>query len=153
MYKTMYKKELEDTVDKKLDRHKLGSCLCGAIIQVQPFNTTGNSSSSYVASRYPNELLAFWCGLKLLKVFLVDDYSLDLVQRGYVMRHYPELPVTTKDHRGYLACAVHSLADVRMRSSDTTAYDFLGNSDRFFHIESYNVVKANEYIDKLKKSG
>ena len=150
VYKTMYKKDLEDTMDGKLDRHKLASCLCGAVIKTQPFgNAIGDAE--LVACRYPNELLAFWCGLNLLKVFLIEDYSLDVIQRNYIVSQYPKLPDTTKDKRGYLACAVYSLADLRTKEPNY-GYDFLGNSDRFFHIERYNIDIANDYISQLKRS-
>ena len=151
-YRKSYCKELEETSDGKLDRHKLGACLGGAIILTQPFLTVQNNK--IIADNFPNELLAFWTSLKLMEIFMVAECDTEnrLTERFWVMNNYPSLPLTTQDKRPYLPCAIYALADTRMKSKSLgdNSYDFLGNADRLFHIEQYNMGLAKEFSNKVR---
>lgn len=54
----------------KLDRHKLASCMCGAIIEVQPIRILSNRQ---LCPKRANEMFALFSGLGIVKDFMMYD--------------------------------------------------------------------------------
>lgn len=66
-----YKAEaLERMAGNRLDRHKLASCICGAIVEIQPLTGYNNAPISKTA----NETFALYVGLYVIEYYMIYDY-------------------------------------------------------------------------------
>ena len=69
---------LENMSGKRLDRHKLASCICGAIIEIKPIvNLKRNDIRKNV-----NEILALYTALNVIKAFMIYDLIGEKTDRG-----------------------------------------------------------------------
>lgn len=132
----------------RLDRHKLASCICGAIIEIRPL--TGNKGKKIPEKA--NELLALYIGLNVIKVFMMFDIlkEIPLEQKDDVKRYLKNnfnmcLPplneniCDTQEYRKNILNALywsHSKCDILQK--ECFHFDIWAYANIFYHLELYN---------------
>lgn len=148
---------------KKLDRHKLASCVCGAIIEVQPIRYL----SSQAVVKGANEIFALYVGLCIIKRFMIFDI-LNQVSvfeerqriKSYLMNHFdillPALSDNICDTQEYEQNLVNALlwthreCDISQKEC-FKRYDIWAYAKIFYHLELYNKPRLdNVYKEYLK---
>lgn len=144
----------------KLDRHKLASCICGAIIEIQPISCLSNTKVPVGV----NEILALYVALGIIKYFMMFDvltgiptYAARQRCKIYLKNNFElKLPsideniCDTQEYSQNLTNALLWTHNYCEQINDTCFhYDIWAYSKIFYHIESQNkpILKAvcNEF--------
>lgn len=154
-------KALKNMAGTKLDRHKLSSCICGAIIEKRPL--VGFNGAQIL--KKANEIFALHVGVNVLKYYMMHDLlehlNIPLKDRYPVVEHLkknfvmqfpgPEENVCdTQEYRLNLYNALywtHGKCDITKQ--ECFRYDIWAYSKIFYHLELYNKeylkMAYNEY--------
>ncbi|MDE6701703.1 MAG: hypothetical protein K2K10_11955, partial [Acetatifactor sp.] len=104
-------KALENMAGSRLDRHKLASCICGAIIKTRPL--TGFKGAKILKNA--NEIFALYVGLTVLKYYMTNDLTKHLQNTD------PELRIKVNNYlRENFSMKLPSMAE---NICDTQAYE------------------------------
>lgn len=139
----------------RLDRHKLASCICGAIIEVKPL--TGLNGAAIVKNA--NEIFALHVGLAVIKFYMMYDYAhradrqvdpkaVYYIKEHFVMR-FPENICDTKQYEKNMYNALyrsHYICDIK--KGECFPYDIWAYAKIFYHLELYN----QPYIEEAFKN-
>lgn len=132
----------------RLDRHKLASCICGAIIQVRPIvGCDGTEIPKKV-----NELLALSIGLNVIKAFMMFELldSLPLEHNTDVKKYLktkfnmqlPSVEENICDIQEYRKNIVNALyrshRKCNITQNECFRYDIWAYAKIFYHLEIYN---------------
>ncbi len=146
-YNSYYEKAVYNMKGSRLDRHKLASCICGAIIKVRPL--TGVNGAPI--SKNANELLALYAGLGVIKFYMFDDFLETLntsetckaAVREFLAANfeicYPNNTLDTQIYQKNLANALfwtHSIC--KKVNQECFQYDLWAYAKIFYHLELYN---------------
>lgn len=154
----------ENMVGHRLDRHKLASCICAAIIEAKPL--TGFQGSSIV--RNANEILGLYTGLNVIKYYMLFDYlSPQTISQEkkekmmkYLKEHFemntPSLSENicdTKSYRENMANALYrSHHHCNLASKMCYHFDIWAYSKIFYHLELYNQPSLTELCEKYQQT-
>lgn len=138
----------------RLDRHKLASCICGAIIEIKPL--VGFNGAQI--PKNANEILALYIGLNVIKAFMMYDILNDVpVEKKNEIHKYlrnnfdmrlPSLDNNICDSQEYRQNIVNALywshfkCDISQK--ECYCYDIWAYSKIFYHLEVYN----KDYFEK-----
>lgn len=135
---------------KRLDRHKIASCICGAIIEAKPLQ---GFNGAVIASN-ANEILALCVGVNVIKFYMMYDllHNLDIPTsdkhkiREYLKENfemeYPSIEdniCDTQEYQKNLHNALywsHSVCTALGR--ECFKYDIWAYSKIFYHLELFN---------------
>lgn len=103
-------KALEKMQGDILDRHKVSSCMCGAIVEAQPLAGYRNA----IILKNANEIFALYVGLNILKAYMIFELLENLENEAervrakiYLKEHFemklPENICDTQKYRDNLA--------------------------------------------------
>lgn len=161
-YNNYFEKAVYNMKGSRLDRHKLASCICGAIIKVRPL--TGVNGAAI--PKNANELLALYTGLSVIKFYMFDDF-LDSLHNSEDCKaaireflaanfeiHYPDNTHDTQEYQKNLANALfwtHSIC--KKINKECFQYDLWAYAKIFHHLELYNMPILQQVgTDFLKSS-
>lgn len=163
-YEKLKKAADEHMGSPKLDRHKLASCMCGAIIELQPIRLLSNRQ---LCPKRANELLALYAGLGIIKDFMIYDvlckipsYSKERQSiKNYLKDNFklilPSLDDKICDTQEYAENLYNALLwthnECVFKSSECYHYDIWAYSTIFYHIESYNKIRLENLVKKYKE--
>lgn len=130
----------------RLDRYKLASCICGAIIEIKPLV----GLNGVKISKYANEILALHVGLYVIKAYMV--YELDFPEEDmykYVIymdynfnMKFPSLKDNIRFKCDYYTDLINTLFNTHhlcnVKENECFHYDILAYSKIFYHLEVYN---------------
>lgn len=150
------RKALLNMCGSRLDRHKLASCICGAIIEIKPL--VGFNGAKI--NKYANEILALQVGLDVIKVYMIRDLCISGKNRNTIIKYmkenfnmnFPTLEFNVCDKHDYatnLRTALYNtyhLCDIK--GNECFHYDILAYSKIFYHLELYN---RNEFKSTYNK--
>lgn len=152
-------KALSKMQGKRLDRHKLASCLCGAIIETKPLAPFNNAK----VPKNVNEILALHIGLNVIKAFMIYDAVCSISSKPeefYKMYEYmkssfemrlPNLDQNICDTQDYGKNIVNALywshENCNIKNEECFRYDIWGYSKIFYHLELFN----KPYFDECYK--
>lgn len=148
----------------RLDRHKLASCICGAVIDAKPL-------IGYNGAKIPknsNEALALYVGLSVIKFYMMHSFicELDLTQKTeektlkYLREKYNmRLPGSDEqicDEQAYQTNLINSLywthRHCKITNQKCFSYDTWAYSKIFYHIELYNRPYFEKFIQDYIKT-
>lgn len=149
---------------QRLDRHKLASCMCGAILEVQPLAYIENGESAHRA----NATLALYAGLNIVKCYMVFDIiqksSLSPDQQNniklYLQENFdmklPSLSDNICDTQEYQTNLINALywthSECTLVNRECFHYDIWAYAKIFYHLELYNELRlANMFTDSTNK--
>lgn len=159
-YKSMADKCIKSP---KLDRHKLASCVCGAIIAIQPIRHKYDNSIVNGA----NETFALYTGLAVMKQFMMYDIldkQLTFAERqnvrNYLPSHFDILWPTLDDNICDVPEYEQNLRNALYWASkqygiphkEPFQYDVLAYATIFFHLELYNKPRLDRVYEEYRKS-
>ena len=165
-----YKKKASlNMVGERLDRHKLASCICGAIIELSPI--VGVTNKNFLKT--VNELYALHVGMNVIKAFMIYELAYNLtIKQGYPIEkaidvkkylkynfhmQFPcEKICDTEDYQTNLVNALYQThKQCNINERNCFQYDIWAYSNIFFHLELYNRKNFNdtyqEYVVKNNK--
>ncbi len=141
---------LENMSGTRLDRHKLASCICGAIIEVKPL--VGFQGATI--RRNANEILALHVGLNLIKFYmmysLVYHLNISLENKNNIIlylkenfdMHFPTYNENICDIQEYEENLLNGLywthQKCEIARTECFHYDIWAYSKIFYHLELYN---------------
>lgn len=160
-YEEYKDKALKNMAGKRLDRHKLASCICGALIEVRPL--VGFQGA--VIKKRANEILALHVGLNVIKAYMMYDFldKLDVPQEEkqkihhYLQENFDmQFPGKICDSQSYEENFQNALYwshhECRYSDDECFDYDIWAYSKIFYHLELYNQDHLKEsYEEYLKK--
>lgn len=144
-YRNRALKEMHGT---RLDRHKLASCICGAIIEVRPLTSiTGK------IRRNANEIFALEVGVNVIKFYMMCEllYKIDnevykfnalrYLKEKFTMR-FPSVDKNICDTHDYKTNLHNSLLwshhNCNIIKKECFHYDIWAYAKIFYHLELYN---------------
>lgn len=160
-YKAM---ALENMSGTRLDRHKIASCLCGAIIEIRPLVPTTNKYHQRI-----NEIFALEVGINVIKFFMMCELLLsteiDITHRLKTLKYlkeefqmkFPSIDENICDTHEYKENLYNSLfwshhkCDVTKK--ECFHYDIWAYAKIFYHLELYNKPYLNKAYQFLKEQG
>lgn len=141
---------LQNVKSKRLDRHKIASCLCGAVLEVQPLTECKNKK----IKKNANEILALHSGIAVIKYFMIYEYinklSLSndekIKMRDYLKENFfiqfPHSKENICDIQEYSKNIVNALFWSRftceLLNKQCFKYEPWAYATIFYHIEAYN---------------
>ncbi|MCM1540646.1 MAG: hypothetical protein NC121_05230 [Blautia sp.] len=145
----------------RLDRHKLASCICGAIIEVQPIAAL----KAGVDAQRANEFFALHAGLNVIKYYMMYDlthdqgFSVDaearvknFLRENFNMR-LPSISENICDTQEYELNMRNALHWTHHKCVYTNRecyhYDVWAYAKLFYHLELYNKPMINDAYQKL----
>lgn len=155
-------KALKKMSGERLDRHKLASCICGAIIEIKPL--IGYNDATIVKNA--NEYLALHVGLNIIKYYMIYAYienqplALDVKNnvKHYLLQNFEiQFPDNICDNQEYKANFANALywshEKCEISNKECFNYDIWAYSKIFFHLELYNrKYIVHSYEEYLKNS-
>lgn len=146
----------------RLDRHKLASCICGAIIEVRPLLYIKNGKISDSA----NEILALFAALNIIKAFMMYDIleEVSIEKRDEVHKYLktnfdmklPSLDDNICDTQEYRQNIINALrwshSECPVSQKECFRYDIWAYSKIFYHLELYNKKYCKEWYQKYKEN-
>lgn len=146
----------------RLDRHKLASCICGAILEVKPL-----VSSSKGISIKQNEKFALYVGLGLIKHYMMYNFLVNLPASSedkrkikiFLAKNFdmslPSVKENICDIQDYETNLINALYWTNHKCDITCnncfQYDIWAYAKIFYHLELYNKSKLNDtYMEYLK---
>lgn len=154
-------KALQNMVGERLDRHKLASCICGAIIELRPI--VGVKGKKF--SKTVNELFALHVGFNVIKAYMIYELiykpSPPLENEKNIKEYlknnfHIQLPCEKICDAGdYQTNLVNTLYQTHQQCGITGEncfkYDILAYSKIFYHLELYNRENFdNAYQDYIE---
>lgn len=145
-YREYKERALANMSSARLDRHKLASCICGAIIDVRPL--TGLNGTPI--AKNSNEILGLHVGLGVLKFYMVydmlcglDDVSMRDDAKRYLMDHYEvKFPGNIRDTKDYQYNMYNALywshCHCDYKAGECFRYDIWAYAKIFYHLELCN---------------
>lgn len=131
----------------RLDRHKLASCICGALIEISPL--VGFQGA--VIKKSANELLALHVGLNVIKAYMIYDFlsklSVSQEEKKKTHRYLQEnfdlqFPGNICDTQKYDVNLVNALYwshfKCYYKKDECFGYDIWAYSKIFYHLELFN---------------
>lgn len=134
----------------RLDRHKLASCICGAIIEVRPLE----GKKGAVTKETANEILALYTGLSVVKLYMIDDLAkkLEIPEEedneiiNYMYKNFnmklPPLKENICDVQEYEKNLLNALywshSKCTTLDRECFRYDIWAYAKIFYHLELYN---------------
>lgn len=163
LWKKVEEYELKATANmsgSRLDRHKLASCICGAIIEVRPLVRIKDEKISENA----NEILALFAALNIIKAFMMYDILKDVPAEKrdeahrYLRVHFdmklPSLDDNICDTQEYRKNIINALYwshfKCRVSQKECFRYDIWAYSKIFYHLELYNKKYCEECYQEYK---
>lgn len=163
-YEEYKEKALEDMAGTRLDRHKLASCICGAVLDLKPL--MGYNGAQIL--RDANEKLALFVGLEVIKFYMMytlADKKNQLAEFEYFKDNLKEnfeikFPDTVRDTQEYRKNLTNALYRTRKKCDIVRKkcfhYDIWIYAKIFYHLELYNEniledayeAARNEYLKK-----
>lgn len=139
---------LEHMSGERLDRHKLASCICGAIIEIQPLVGLNGAK----IQKNANETVALFIGLGVVKVFMMYDILKDTPQgkrdehRKYLKNKFemklPSLEENICDTQEYSRNIINAFywshSKCNISHEECFRYDIWAYSKIFYHLELCN---------------
>lgn len=149
---------------QRLDRHKLASCMCGAILDVQPLVYMKNGRSAHRV----NATFALYAGLNIVKYYMMFDIiqnsSLSPKQQNniklYLQENFdmelPSLSDNICDTQEYQTNLINALywthSECTLVNRECFHYDIWAYAKIFYHLELYNELRlANMFTDSANK--
>lgn len=137
-----YKKQIFNTEDVVLlDRHKVSSCLCGAVLKNPIFKLNFNKDDrqKYKAFFfYPNELFALQVSLECMKTYMISDYTSDLDAKRKILYEFPYFPDKHCDKVDFLTCIIFDLSEINTNCQiDKYYFDKGAYAIIFYFLEDY----------------
>lgn len=145
---------------KRLDRHKLASCICGAIIKAKPL--TGFNGATIVKNA--NEILALHAGLNVIKYYMMHDLASKLdaspQQKSTIIMHlkehydmqFPSLDENVCDTQAYEMNLLNALYWTHKQcdivKQECFRYDIWAYAKIFYHLELYNKEYLQDAFNK-----
>lgn len=149
----------------RLDRHKLASCICGAIMEIQPI---GDLTDGKVFQKV-NEIVALHVGLNVIKYYMMYDLTCNLsypqdIQnqiKAYLRENFdmgfPGLEDNICDAQEYETNLLNALHwthhECDLIGRECYQYDIWAYAKIFYHLEVYNQPKIEEaykgYVENL----
>lgn len=146
-YETYKVDALEHMAGDRLDRHKLASCICGAIVEVQPLTGYNNAE----IPKTSNETLAFYVGMEVVKYYMIYEiwhdskspvYGNDKAKEYITKNFSMQFPSNICDSQKYdinFANALYWSRQKRGALGDKCArFDTWAYAKLFFHLELHN---------------
>lgn len=157
-------KTSQNMSSNRLDRHKLASCICGAIIKIQPLEGYNGAE----IKRTANEILALHTGLSIVKLYMIDDLAEKLeippgVEDRMVSHMYknfnmrlPSLEENICDvqeyERNLLNALYWSHSECPVIKKECFRYDVWAYAKIFYHLELYNRKYFDDAYQKYIES-
>ena len=141
-----YKDRIFDKADVELlDRHKVASCMCGAVLANPVFDITPmveqiKKERTRVEARffYENELVAYHCATRCLAAYIVADHIKDEVLSQRIAREFPQVPNTLTSKSGFLKDVLFDLSQIKDQNQiGIEHYDKYSYALFFFWLERY----------------
>lgn len=150
----------------RLDRHKLASCICGAIIEVEPFVGVNNKP----IHQKMNEIFALHVALNVIKYYMMYDitYKLNISAneksdiKTYLRDNFnmelPSIKENICDSQEYESNLTNALYWTHYYKCEATKadcfhYDIWAYAKIFYHLELYNKPRLEKmYVEYLKKN-
>lgn len=154
---------VKNMAGKRLDRHKLASCICGALIEIRPL--VGYNGA--MIPKRANELLALHVGLNVIKAYMMHAF-LNGVHASpeekqeihcYLKENFDmQFPKNICDAQKYDVNLVNALYWSHFKCSHTPdecyRYDIWAYSKIFYHLELCNQANLEksyrEYQEKAR---
>lgn len=142
-----YSKLIEsDGSEELIDHHKIGACLCKALIRKKlfTFHMDENTSEEILRSNYE---LAYTVSLRIVYVYMI--YSLSTYGNPEQAKKLEEwktlrVPRTTRSHDDYNMGRIKMLA---LNDFYHTEFDLLSYADMLFWLEHYNRQLLADLVD------
>lgn len=149
----------------RLDRHKLASSICGAIIEVEPITCL----SGKMSSKRANEIFALHVGLNVIKYYMMYDLTYKL---SFPLEFVKEIKIHMKE-KFDMECPTidNNICDIQeyesnllnalhwthhkcdLVSKECYHYDIWAYAKIFYHLELYNAPRLkNLYSEYLKNN-
>lgn len=143
-------KALLNMGSERLDRHKLASCICGAIVETKPL--VGYNGAKI--RKNANEIFALYVGLNVIKYYMMYDFieglNLSLEEKMNVHNYlksnfdiaFPSSDENICDVQEYKENLInalywtHDICDISQK--ECFRYDIWAYSKLFYHLEIYN---------------
>ena len=154
-------KALNNMSGERLDRHKLASCICGAVIEAKPLDNVKGRK----IKKNANEILALAVGLNVIKFFMIYDLLKDKEDsyyreaRTYLKEHFdmqfPSLNdniCDTQEYRKNMGNALfwsHHICE--MLKKECFHFDIWAYAKLFYHLELYNRPFISEAYHVFKE--
>lgn len=143
-------KTTKNMIGTRLDRHKLASCTCGAIIAAKPL--VGFNGANI--RKNANEIFALYTGLYVIKYFMIyaavenqgipdttKKTFIEYLRTNFDMK-FPDSKEKICDEQDYLDNLVNSLywshQECQISNNECFRYDIWAYSKIFYHLEIYN---------------
>lgn len=146
----------------RLDRHKLASCICGAILEAKPL-----VSSAKDIKIYQNEKFALYVGLGLIKHYMMYELTHELSIstdvrmkiNAYLAENFdmalPSIDDNICDTQEYEANLVNALNWTNhkcdFKNGDCFQYDIWAYAKIFYHLEIFNRPTLCHLYEEYKK--
>lgn len=143
-FKEYRQRARQNMSSQRLDRHKLASCICGAIIETRPLCGKGTA-------KIANELLALRTGLSTVKAYMIYEalHKLQISDeekdrfRKYLSENFMiKFPSNICDTRPYEENFANALYQTHSKCAVTGKecfhYDIWAYAKLFYHLELYN---------------
>lgn len=157
-------KALSNMSGNRLDRHKLASCICGAIIEVKPLVATKGKT----IPKNANEIFALFVGLNVIKFYMIYSFVLktelspiDKVELKEFFKENFDMNVPyleenicdSQEYRKNMANALFwSHHECTILKKECFHFDIWAYSKIFYHLEIYNDAHLKEiYEEYLNK--
>ena len=139
---------------KRLDRHKLASCFCGAIIETKPLTGYQNA----VIPKIANEYVALYAGMAVVKFYMINDLA-DKEAYPYLKDHFEiKLPPSdqnvcdTQEYVKNLGNALYwSNSECNQTRTECFSFDIWAYATIFYHLELYNKPFLQTVYDQYLK--
>ncbi|MBD5537826.1 MAG: hypothetical protein HDQ99_22310 [Lachnospiraceae bacterium] len=147
----------------RLDRHKLASCICGAIIESKPL--VGFNGSKI--PKNANEALALYVGLSVIKFYMMyssvlplnltaesEEKMLKCLRENFNME-FPDYHENICDEQKYETNLLNSLywthRKCHVTNSECFCYDIWAYSKIYYHLELYNKSRFDSFLQEYSK--
>lgn len=142
------------------DRHKLASCLCGAIVKVRPLNSINKREDKI------NEIAAMYAGLYVIEYYMryvfVENLPVSEEEKLKILAHfksdfYIHFPESICDEKTYDINFVNALyrshprCEVYYGDKECFQFDIWAYSKIFYHLELYNQKFLEESYSRYQK--
>lgn len=155
-------KTTKNMIGTRLDRHKLASCICGAIIEAKPL--VGFNGANI--RKNANEIFALYVGLYVIKYFMIyadvenqcipnelKETFVEYLRENFDMK-FPDFKEKICDEQDYLDNLVNSLywshQECKISNSECFRYDIWAYSKIYYHLEIYNRNSFENVLQSFK---
>lgn len=139
-----------------LDRHKVASCICGAILKCSVIDKTelikriiNEKGAVETYFYYVNEAVAFMFASKVLMVFMMNDYSLDIETQKVIYSQFPIMPQTNCSKVSVFYNVLFNMSQIKDNYQiGIENYDMYSYAMFFYFLECYFSEKKCLQIKK-----